>query len=241
MATATAPTAPAKGTFTGVWIGCAIIGSWFLSLALVLPQAPDFSSPWTYLLVLIQTHLYTGLFITAHDAMHGVVAPGRPALNRWIGTVAALLFAYNFYWRLLPKHHAHHQHVATGQDPDFHTGNFFHWYLSFLRQYLSIWQFVLMGITYQTLLLFFPQSGVITYWIVPSILSTLQLFYFGTYLPHRGEHSPENKHFSRSFSGGHALAFLSCYFFGYHYEHHDKPYLPWWKLWQEKESKSALS
>jgi beta-carotene ketolase (CrtW type) len=25
-------------------------------------------------------------------------------------------------------------------------------------------------------------------------------------------------------------AFISCYFFGYHYEHHDQPYLPWWKL-----------
>jgi beta-carotene ketolase (CrtW type) len=27
---------------------------------------------------------------------------------------------------------------------------------------------------------------------------------------------------------------LSCYFFGYHYEHHESPQTPWWKLYQIK-------
>jgi len=45
-----------------------------------------------------------------------------------------------------------------------------------------------------------------------------------------GEHV--NKHQSRSQHKNHVLAFFSCYFFGYHYEHHDAPWLPWWKLWR---------
>ena len=74
----------------------------------------------------------------------------------------------------------------------------------------------------------------ILYYVVPSILSTLQLFYFGTYLPHRGEHAADNVHKARSQSKNHLLAFVSCYFFGYHYEHHDQPWVPWWLLYTTK-------
>jgi beta-carotene ketolase (CrtW type) len=31
-------------------------------------------------------------------------------------------------------------------------------------------------------------------------------------------------------------AFVSCYFFGYHYEHHDSPATPWWLLWRVKDA-----
>ena len=223
--------------YKGLIIAIVITLSWAGFLAFLLPREPDFTSTLTYLFILIQTHLYTGLFITAHDAMHGVVVPGNKKANTIIGTVTAGLFAYNFYHRLYPKHHQHHQHVATENDPDFHpphSENFFVWYFSFLKQYITIWQIVMMGITYQFLLLFFSQSSVVTWWIVPAIISTFQLFFFGTYLPHKGEH--ENKHYSRSFRNNHLLAFLSCYFFGYHYEHHDKPYLPWWKLYKAKDN-----
>ena len=71
--------------------------------------------------------------------------------------------------------------------------------------------------------------------MLPGILATGQLFYFGTYLPHRGSHSKENKHKSRSQKLNHAWAFVTCYFFGYHYEHHASPATPWWKLYQKKE------
>jgi beta-carotene/zeaxanthin 4-ketolase len=33
----------------------------------------------------------------------------------------------------------------------------------------------------------------------------------------------------------HYVAFFTCYFFGYHHEHHAFPYLPWWKLAEAKE------
>lgn len=197
----------------------------------------DYRSPWLYLLILLQTHLYTGLFITAHDAMHGTVSKNKK-VNHFFGHLTALLFSYNFYRKLFPKHHEHHRFVATDQDPDYHRGGFLAWYFSFLKQYLTIWQILLMAITFNLLKLVIPTENLILLWMVPGVLATFQLFYFGTYLPHRGEHEPGNKHFSRSQKLNHAWAFISCYFFGYHFEHHDSPGTPWWQLWKVKEKQT---
>ena len=194
----------------------------------------DYSSPLFYLFILLQTHLYTGLFITAHDAMHGVAAPGRPTLNKTIGTVTAFLFAYNWYPRLFPRHHQHHKFVASEHDPDYHSGGFWGWYVSFLKQYVTWWQLLLMAVTFNVLKYFLPVENVILFWMLPAILATFQLFYFGTYLPHRGVHAKDNLHKSGTQAKNHIWAFLSCYFFGYHYEHHDKPYVPWWQLYKVK-------
>lgn len=219
----------------GVVIAAVIVGSWFALLVYLLRfYTLEYTSPLPYLFMLLQTHLYTGLFITAHDAMHGVAAPGRKVLNRTIGTVTALLFAYNWYPRLLPKHHQHHKYVATEQDPDYYPGSFWPWYFSFLKQYITWWQLLLMAVTFNVLKYFFPVDNVILFWMLPAILATFQLFYFGTYLPHRGEHAPDNLHKSRTQAKNHVWAFISCYFFGYHYEHHAKPYLPWWQLYRAK-------
>lgn len=217
----------------GIFIGLGIIALWLTSLLLLLHWDFSWSNPLTYVAVLLQMHLYTGLFITAHDAMHGIVSSNKK-INHGIGWIAALLFSYNFYWKLFPKHHEHHRHVATDEDPDYHpSGNFFLWYFSFIKQYVSIWQILLMAITFNVLKLFLPVENLIIFWMLPAVLSTLQLFYFGTFLPHRGE--SDNKHHSRSQRRNHIWSFLSCYFFGYHYEHHDSPGTPWWRLWKVKD------
>jgi beta-carotene ketolase (CrtW type) len=104
--------------------------------------------------------------------------------------------------------------------------------MQFMRNYLSIWQIVVMAVLFNIFKIWIPQPNLVLFWVVPSLLSTVQLFYFGTYLPHKGEH--DNKHQSRSLPRNHFFAFVSCYFFGYHYEHHDAPWVPWWKLWQVK-------
>ncbi|MEB2776608.1 fatty acid desaturase [Algoriphagus sp. D3-2-R+10] len=218
----------------GVLIALAIISLWFSSLIFLLNIQISWTNPLVYLGILIQMHLYTGLFITAHDAMHGLVSSDKK-LNKAIGWTTALLFSYNFYSRLLPKHHEHHRFVATDQDPDYHdSDNFIAWYYNFIKQYVSIWQILLMAVTFNVLKLFLPTENLIVFWMLPAVLSTFQLFYFGTYLPHRGEN--HNKHHSSTQSKNHVWAFISCYFFGYHYEHHDSPGTPWWKLWRIKES-----
>ncbi|WP_395767004.1 fatty acid desaturase [Aquirufa sp.] len=221
--------------FVGLFWAFAILTLWIAHLSYVLINPLDFQSPWTYVHVLIQTHLYTGLFITSHDAIHGVVSPGNSKLNHGIGWVCATLFAFNNYAVLRKKHHWHHDHVNTEKDPDVHQGNFFIWWFKFMWQYVTWQQVLAMAVTYNVLKLWLPMENLIVYWEVPAIMSTLQLFYFGTYLPHRGEHDPTNKTQSRSQKRNHIWAFISCYFFGYHYEHHAHPYLAWWKLPEAKD------
>ncbi|WP_246289521.1 fatty acid desaturase [Hymenobacter terrestris] len=227
--------APLEGR--GVVAAGLVLACWGGLLAFLLAfYQPNWRTPWPYLLALLQTHLYTGLFITAHDAMHGVVSSNK-RLNNALGTLAAGLFAFNWFPGMLAKHHAHHRHVATEHDPDFHNGRhpgFLPWFVRFAWNYVTVWQVLLMAATYNVLKLFFPQANVVAFWMLPAVLGTFQLFYFGTYLPHRGEHEADNAHKSRSQFRQHVWAFISCYFFGYHYEHHDQPYLPWWRLWKAK-------
>lgn len=221
----------------GVIIASSIILLWAISLFLLLQVEISWTNPLIYIAVFIQTHLYTGLFITSHDAMHGLVSTNKK-LNHFLGWFSAILFSYNFYWRLFTKHHEHHRYVATDKDPDYHdSDNFLIWYLSFVKQHVTIWQILFMAVTFNILKLYLPTENLIVFWMLPAIFSTLQLFYFGTYLPHKGE--SENSHHSASQSKNHLWAFVSCYFFGYHFEHHDSPSTPWWRLWREKEKQTV--
>ncbi|MGB5384122.1 MAG: fatty acid desaturase [Lutimonas sp.] len=211
-----------------------LIVVWSVSLLLLLNWTIDFSNPLTYLFIYIQTHLYTGIFITSHDAMHGSVSKNRK-VNYVIGYITSFLFAFNSYDALIVKHHEHHRFVATDKDPDYHdSGKFWLWYWNFLKRYITVRQLILITVSLQLLWLIFPLENLILFWSLPSILSTFQLFYFGTFIPHNDGHEHDNKHKSRTLEKNHLLAFFSCYFFGYHYEHHDAPAVPWWRLWQMK-------
>lgn len=216
---------------TGVLIAILIISAWLASLVSLLSWDFSWPDPLVYLMVLVQTHLYTGLFITAHDAMHGTISPNH-RLNNFIGQVCVVLYAVFPYKKLYRKHHQHHQNVHTDNDPDFYEGSFIRWYFNFMLEYLSWWQVVLMAVIFNFLKFWIGQTNLILFWVLPSLLSTLQLFYFGTWLPHHGQH--DNVHQSRTQKKNHLLAFFSCYFFGYHYEHHVSPGVPWWKLWTKK-------
>jgi beta-carotene/zeaxanthin 4-ketolase len=218
--------------WTGIVIALTVVFLWSTSLLLALHTPHDWYTAWPYLWMLLQTHLYAGMFITAHDAMHGTVAPNDPHINRTIGWLCAGLFAYNYYPKLLKNHHLHHQQVGTEHDPDVYQGPFWRWYLLFLRAYLGVPQFILMALTFHGLQVFFATPNVVLFWMIPAIAATFQIFYFGTYIPHR--HPPNNPHFAHTLVKNHLWAFLTCYFFGYHYEHHDKPYVPWWQLYKTK-------
>lgn len=220
-----------KNSNAGVIIALIVISAWATSLFVLLNWNFAWSNPGTYLMMLVQMHLFTGLFITAHDAMHGTVSSSSK-LNLAIGQICTALYAAFPFNKLLKKHHEHHRYVHSESDPDYHEGNFFSWYFKFMKEYLSVWQILIMALAFNILKLWFSETNLLLFGILPSLLSTVQLFYFGTWLPHHGVHN--NLHQSRSQSKNHILAFLSCYFFGYHYEHHESPGTPWWRLWKMK-------
>lgn len=221
-------------SYTGVFIALGVITFWLCGVFFLMRINIDYTSPFIYLLVLVQMHLYTGLFITAHDAMHGTILPGNKKVNLVFGQICTALYAAFPLKKLKAKHFKHHQFVHTQQDPDYNEGNFVAWYFSFIKQYLSVWQIVFMAILFNVLKIYIPEQNLLLFWVLPSLLSTLQLFYFGTYIPHKGEHN--NIYQSKSQAKNHLFAFFSCYFFGYHFEHHHSPSTPWWQLWQVKET-----
>lgn len=216
----------------GIVITCAIILLWILNLIVGLSLTLYQNIFLTSILVLLQTHLYTGLFISAHDAMHGTLSPNKNT-NKFFGKICTFLFAFFNYQKLYTNHHKHHNFVGNEEDPDYYEGNFFAWYFQFLKHYISIKQIVFYAISFNLLKLILPTENLLIIWILPAIISTFQLFYFGTYLPHKKEHH-HKKHKSTSFKKNHFLAFLSCYFFGYHFEHHEFPQVPWWQLYKVK-------
>lgn len=222
----------------GILAALGVICAWGLSLAWLLTR--DLSTlavvdlAWILPGIALQTFLYTGLFITAHDAMHGIVTPENPRVNDALGSLAVVLYALFSFKKMRHHHHAHHATPGSvGEDPDFHDGEhpgFFAWYFNFLKNYVSFWQILGMAIVFNVLehLLGLSAINLLVFWVAPALLSTFQLFYFGTYLPHRGD--PGNEHHARSNAYPPWLSFLTCYHFGYHLEHHEYPWCPWWAL-----------
>jgi beta-carotene ketolase (CrtW type) len=193
--------------------------------------------PVTVLLILLLTFLNTGLFITAHDAMHGVVSPRKPGLNHGIGALCVFLYAGFNYRFMLREHHQHHAHAGiVSKDPDFHADqkpSYLAWYLHFFAHYFRWWQLAGILVIAVSMQVFWgaAQWNPLTFWALPGILSSFQLFTFGTWLPHREEAVPFNdRHRARSNQYPPWLSLLTCYHFGYHWEHHEWPYIPWWSL-----------
>jgi len=194
------------------------------------------SAPEMALRVVAQTWLHTGLFITAHDAMHGTLDPARPRLNDALGTLAVGLYALFPFRALRVEHRLHHAHPGSVDDPDWHGGKhpgFLRWYLRFVGHYIRLGQIVGMAVIFNVLAhaLHVPEPNLIVLWVVPSLLSTLQLFTFGTYLPHRAAGPAfRDHHHARSNDYGVLASLLTCFHFGYHWEHHVRPGVPWWRL-----------
>ncbi len=222
----------------GIFAAIVIIALWashlYYSLAFV---EVNFTSPFFYLNILIQGYLFTGLFITAHDSMHGTVS-GNKGINDFIGRVSTFLFAGLSFKKLLNNHRLHHKHPGTDEDPDYcvKSQNLLVWLGSFFLKYVSIWQIIIVGINFNLLKLIFPEISIWFFYVIPAFLGTLQLFYFGTYRPHKQPHTDDMlPHNSRTMKPNHFLAMISCYFFGYHSEHHAGPHIPWWQLYKAKQ------
>ncbi len=186
-------------------------------------------------LILLQCWLYAGVFIVAHDSMHGTLFPNSKRANAWFGSAVLFIYA-GFNWRLMQQAHMdHHAYPGTDKDPDFNADNpkaFWPWYFRFFTRYFGAVQFlILLGFTLvYIVILGASYINTVVMWAVPAILSSLQLFYFGTYLPHRHDTPFADEHNARTNSFPVWLSLLTCFHFGYHHEHHLYPHEPWWRL-----------
>jgi beta-carotene ketolase (CrtW type) len=222
-------------------IALGIIAVWVTSLVVLLPlPLSQISLIWVFLAVLGRSFVHTGLFIMAHDAIHISLVPQSKSINDAIGRLAIWLYAFFPYEECRTKHWKHHRHPAQIGDPDFHDGindRPISWYFKFMREYLPLRQLGILlsnwGVIWALCSQIWGISLVnyVLFAIVPLLLSSLQLFVFGTYLPHRGHH-PHSTNFHRARSSSYPVlwSFLMCYHFDYHWEHHEYPKIPWYRL-----------
>jgi beta-carotene ketolase (CrtW type) len=227
-----------RQAMVGIGLALTIAGGWaVLHIYSIFFAPPMVIAP---LLVAVLCWLNVGLFIVAHDAMHGSLAPRRPAVNRWAGRASLALYAGFSFDRLLAKHFEHHKRPGTEHDPDYsvtHSRRFWPWYFAFFRQYFGLRELgVLTGlVAFYVFVLRAPYPNLLLFWALPAILSSLQLFLFGTYLPHREEERAfGDRHRARSNDYGRLASLLTCFHFGYHHEHHRAPHVPWWRLPAER-------
>ena len=222
----------------GLVLGAVIAGSWLgiHFYAMFVFELSCNAWPQVLLMAALQCWLSVGVFIVCHDAMHGSLAPGWKKINSALGAILLFLYA-GFAWRKIrDAHFAHHKHTGKDGDPDFDTAHptqFWAWYWTFFRRYFG-WQSLLYVNTVVGIYLFvfdIPFMQIFLLYGVPALLSSLQLFYFGTYRPHRqGEGAFADGHNARSDNFSTLASLASCFHFGYHLEHHRRPDVPWWAL-----------
>lgn len=222
--------------YTGLLIAGGIIVAWALALTTAL-FVYDLAAHPVYAgvaLFVALTLLYTGLFISTHDAIHGMVVPRHRRWNDRAGRLLALLYAGSTFARLRRGHIDHHADPMGAEDPDAPSSSpaFLPWYVDSLRYYFTPAQGVALVLMWTAwLLLGAPYWNTVLFFAAPQMLSSLQVFYFGVYLPHRPIATDEAV--SRSHPVWNAWSLLSCYhigYYGYHKEHHRLPGVPWWRL-----------
>jgi beta-carotene/zeaxanthin 4-ketolase len=240
----------------GILVALAIVALWIGSLILVCRL--DISTLWPVWILPIflgRIFIQTGLFIVAHDAIHGSVLPGNRIVNQSVGRLTLALYALLPYRKLAHHHWQHHLQPGCSGDPDFHDGihdSWGAWYLKFMQEYLDFWQKIVlvvgMPIIFWTLYWGFdvPIPNLLLFWVLPIVLSSMQLFFFGTYLPHRStdtilSNQHPNSHNAISSNYPIFWSFVTCYHFGYHWEHHEYPSLPWYLLPSIRQHQRNLS
>jgi len=226
--------------WTGTLVSLGILSTWAISFGAAITQI-NLSSTSPFVIAIVAytiSFLFIGLFITAHDSMHGTLAPHSRSINLRLGQLSAALYGAFSLHQLRSAHFKHHEQPASPNDPDYDSkdgqSHPVVWWLQFMWRYFTFRQFVILAAIANVLIHGFGISdrNIIAFWIVPSLWSSFQLFYFGTYLPHRSRSGDPHKdaHHARSNRYPAWLSFLTCYHFGYHWEHHQHPSLAWWQL-----------
>lgn len=204
-------------------------------------QINSVQAPWwsIILAILIRTQLQTGLFIIGHDSMHRVLISGDRWRNDAVGKLCLLLYAALPYRQCLANHQRHHLAPASAEDPDSPSNlsvGVVDWYQHFMAGYLNPVQMGVLLSAWAVLTIALSKitptaaANVLLFCTLPLLLSSLQLFIVGTYLPHRAQLSACGPTDPQSLDLPPWLSLLACFHFGYHREHHDNPGLPWFAL-----------
>jgi beta-carotene ketolase (CrtW type) len=195
--------------------------------------------PWvvTVVGVLARTFLHTGLFIVTHEAIHRNISRNS-IFNDCFGYVTSSLYALLPYAFLAKNHRLHHRFPGTHQDPDSaypYKEDYFSWYIRFMINYQAngqAWVSVVgMTIIFCILIsIHIPVLNLLLFWIIPMVGSSFQLFTFGIFLPHRHSNRKHlGQHQTLSINLPVLWSFITCYHFGYHWEHHQYPNLSWYQ------------
>ncbi|MGB5899237.1 MAG: fatty acid desaturase, partial [Geitlerinemataceae cyanobacterium] len=151
-----------RDSIIGISSAAIVFGVWGSSLIWLFRV--DFSTVPLGLVAVIfvlRMFMHTGLFITAHDAMHGSAYPSNPKLNHAIGAIASMAYALLPYNVLRENHMMHHSNPGREGDPDYcqkHQNNPVLWYINFMIEYMKFkhsWvQMVAMTALFHSLHLF---------------------------------------------------------------------------------------
>ena len=249
------PSAASSKLSISLLLSGSLIVGWVVTLVAALSAIGADTPGWIVTAaVLVRTQLQTGLFIVAHDAMHRLLWPGRPRRNDAFGVVALALYAGLPFAACRQQHQRHHQLPGSSHDPDFpgdQRAGVLGWYRQFMARYLSLAQTLRLVIAWMALIAFSMAAlhrpaldaaqHVLQFATLPLLLSSLQLFVFGTYLPHRVQRFPERRSHPTSLDLPPWLSLLVCFHFGYHREHHDNPALSWYELPRARARNLALT
>ena len=96
---------------TGIVFALTIISLWIRTLAYALFEH-ELSYKTTPFVSMILIHLYTGLFITAHDSIHGTISKTHQWINYYLGKLCLLSFAGFDYDMMREEHWKHHSHAG---------------------------------------------------------------------------------------------------------------------------------
>ena len=155
------------------WICLHVFGVFFLDL-----KHPLLS----LLLIAGLTWLSVGMYIVAHDAMHGSLWPDNRKAGDKVGALAVWLYAGFSFQRLLSQHHLHHRNPGSADDPDFAPdtpSQALAWYGRFLKTYFGLRETVIMLLRVSLYMLLGAKlENIVLFFALPGILSSFQLFYF---------------------------------------------------------------
>ena len=178
---------------------------------------------------------FTGLFILAHEAIHGTLWPGWPRLGHACGRLFAFAYASMDYGTLRANHWEHHRAPGRDGDPDAHPGGRFLPHLAaFALRYLRWWQVLILVAAGNRLGEAGHTRAMLCAYVGPVVASTLVVFTVGIFLVHHpallalGEADP--RHRAVGVDLGPLGSLFAILFFNTHWLHHEHPQLTWVQL-----------